>query len=78
MKRMKPITFTIADRPGLACEVIEALWSKNVAIRALRMNFRHGRVQFHLKVDKLEVARRVFAENGWIAKKNGSKRGETD
>ncbi len=77
VKRTKPITFTVADRPGLACEVIEALWSRNVAIRAFRMNFRRGRVEFKLKIDKLEAARRVFAENGWIANKD-SKRGKID
>jgi hypothetical protein len=67
MRKAKQFTLRINGRAGLLAEITSALWERGVNILAFASEV-HGREgTLHLVVDKIPLARRTFAENGWNA-----------
>ena len=65
---MTQFSLRVAKLPGLPGEVVLALWQRGVHIQAFSAEFQEREEIFHLIVDKAEVAKQAFIENGWKAR----------
>ncbi len=65
MRKAKQVSVWVEDRPGMLGEVASALGAKKVNIVAFMAGVIGGRGGIRLVVDKLAVAKQIFAECGW-------------
>ncbi|HEY6002148.1 MAG TPA: ACT domain-containing protein [Anaeromyxobacter sp.] len=65
MPRAKAIVIRVEDRPGMLGEIASALGAKNVSLRAVHGSNEGGQGVVRLVVDKLALAKRILAAQGW-------------